>query len=86
MSVDGGESRPTTFSARAHHEFDVEYFPSAVPGTTTAFWEKWFWQSLQVGETFSTAFDAPGAAAGQPARLRARLFGLRRVNGRNNFV
>jgi hypothetical protein len=77
---------PLSFPERLHHEADNEYWPSASPITgleddgsyqrSTLFWEKWFWTSLNRGQTFAPEAAAPGIDPSQPARLRLRLWGL----------
>jgi hypothetical protein len=77
-SPGGGEITPTTFTARSHFEIDDpnEYWPDASAFGSTMFWEKWFWQSVGMGDQFTTTFGLPGFDTTKVARLRLRLWGL----------
>jgi hypothetical protein len=74
---------PTTFPERLHFEQDIEYFPDATPlrAPQNLFWEKWFWQSLNPGQSFVSFFDLPGADLAQPMRLKIRAWGLSSFDG-----
>src|SRR4029079_7217216 len=83
-------TRPVTFLQRSHFEQDNQYEPGAPPTLNTfdahydvsstrtvQFWEKWFWRSLNINESFATdPVDLPGADLTQPARFRALYWGL----------
>ena len=78
---------PTSFRERLHFEQEgSEYHPDSSPfgfdttGTFTRFnieWEKDFWAVITRGTGgFDETFDLPGLDASQPARMRARVWGL----------
>jgi peptidase C25-like protein/flagellar hook capping protein FlgD len=85
-----GATTPATFPARAHFEVDTEYWPDPIPyqdrnfdhvlEPSTVFWEKWYWRSITTGSSFTAAAEAPGVDSLQPARLRARFWGLSSTN------
>ncbi|MEO5989890.1 MAG: C25 family peptidase propeptide domain-containing protein, partial [Candidatus Eisenbacteria bacterium] len=72
----GGGTPVTTTPERQRFEQDLEYWPDAASINSTLFWEKWFWRSLGSGARFEHAFDLVHADTTQPARLRARQWGL----------
>ena len=79
---------PSTFAARSHFEQDIgtEFFPDSSPfgydslGEFVHFnvaWERFFWGSVtRTSGAFEEGFDLPGLDVAQPARLRARVWGL----------
>jgi hypothetical protein len=83
VAVAGGETPVATVPGRLHLEQDnpAEYWPDATSVGTTLPWEKFFWQSLTQGQSpIVTKFDLPDADITQPARFRARIWGLSDVN------
>lgn len=72
----GSGTPVTTTPERQRFEQDLEYWPDAASINSTLFWEKWFWRSLGSGARFEHAFDLVHADVTQPARLRARQWGL----------
>ncbi len=69
------------FPARVHYENDFFYVPDLQEGFkfhayTGVFWEKWCWLKIADNSgVVQLGANAPGAVAGRPARLRARLWG-----------
>lgn len=82
----GAEITPATFAARIHTELDTQYWPNAWPGTSTLFWEKWFWQNVEMGDApFQTPVEAPGVDVSQPSRLRMRCWGVTQMGNAKSF-
>jgi hypothetical protein len=81
-TVGTGGTVPATFPERAHYEQDYLYYPHLSPQRSSRpdlQWEKWFWASLDIGNTLAVSGpepDAPGADVSQPYRLRARVWGV----------
>lgn len=78
-----GFTTPATFEARVHAELDIEYFPDLSPlyygpagPFSDAFWEKWFWRSMSLGNLFAPTVDAIGIDSTQAGSVRIRQWGL----------
>jgi hypothetical protein len=79
--VNPGATTPATFDAREHFEDDLEYFPDPTPraniaNPNTLFWEKWYWRSMSVQQSYTATADVPGADTGQPFRMRLSTWGI----------
>src|SRR5262249_33998535 len=72
------ETPVTTVAGRVHYEEDTasEYWPDATSVRSTLVWEKFFWQSITMGKSFSDSRDLPDADITQTARFRLRQWGL----------
>ncbi len=84
VTPDGSETAQATVAGRVHVERDVEYWPDAAPVRATLVWEKWFWRSLAIGQTFTDTLDLADADSTLPARFRLRQWGLSRVLSSDN--
>lgn len=78
VTPDGSETVQATVAGRAHVEQDIEYWPDAAPVRATLVWEKWFWRSLAIGQSFTHTLNLPDADSTLPARFRLRQWGLTR--------
>jgi hypothetical protein len=86
----GLETIPATFDARLHFEVDAQYWPNAWPNKrlgSTLFWEKWFWQNIELGKpAFVTFAPAPGVDSSQPSRMRLRGWGVTQLGTGKSFT